>query len=101
MRPRGFGGRTRSLEWTSAPDCSPASRSFFLAAPARRMGAVWTGNGRLVHPISSHAGSSGLPGRFPLFHVFGQLCSICLLSFPLAPVYPVSFCLVSIRGILV
>ena len=65
------------------------------------MDALWTGNRRLLHPISSHAGTSGLPGRSPLFNVRGQLRSVCLLSFPLAPFYPVSFCPFSIGGILI
>ena len=84
-----------------APDCSPAPRTFFLAPPDRRMDALWIGNCRLLHPISPYAGTGGLPARSPLFNVLGQLRSVCLLSFPLAPVYPVSFCPVSISGIFV
>src|ERR1700679_228044 len=73
MRPAGFSGRTQSLEWIRAPDCSPAPRTIFLAATARWMDALWIGNSRLVHSISSHAGRSGLPGRFNLFAVFNSL----------------------------
>jgi LytS/YehU family sensor histidine kinase len=77
MRPVGFSQRTRPLNWMRAPDGSPAPRSFFLAPPDRRMDALWRGNRRLLHPISPYAGSSGLPGRFLLFHVLGQLHSLC------------------------
>jgi hypothetical protein len=101
MRPAGLSGRSRSLEWGGAPDCFPAPRTFFLAAPDRRMDALWVGNCRLIHPVSAHARIGGLPDRFSLLHVFGQLRSLCLLSFPLAAVYPVSYCSVSIRGHLV
>ena len=101
MRPVGFSGGTRSLEWIRAPDCSPATRTFFLAPPDRGMDALWPGNRRLIHPISSHAGTGGLPARSTLFYVLGQFRSVCLLSFPLAAVYPVSFCPVSISGIFV
>ena len=101
MRPVGLSGRTRSLEWMRASDCSPAPRTFFLAPPDRRMDALWIGNSRLVHPISSHAGTGGLPARSHLFNFFGQLRSVCLLSFPLAAVYPVSFCPVSISRVFI
>jgi hypothetical protein len=67
----GFSGRIRSLEWIGAPDCSPAPRTFFLAAPARRMDALWIGNSRLVHPISPYAGTGGLPARSTLFYIPG------------------------------
>ena len=96
-----FSGRTRPLEWWCVPDRAPAPRTFFLAAPDRRMDALWSGNRRLLHPISSHAGTGGLPTRSRLFHVLSQLPFVCLLSFPLAAVYPVSVCPVSICGILV
>src|SRR3984957_2536604 len=98
MRPAGLCGRTRPLEWIGAPECSPPPRTFVLAAPDRRMDALWIGNRRLIHPVSSHAGSSRLPDRFPLLHVFGQLRSVRLLSFPLATVYPASDCSVYLRG---
>jgi hypothetical protein len=101
MRPAGLSERTRSLEWVGAPDCFPAPRTFFLAAPDRRMDALWIGNRGLIHPISPHAGIGGLPDRSPLFNVLGQLRSVWLLSFPLAAVYAVSDCPVYLRGHLV
>jgi hypothetical protein len=101
LRPTVLGRRTLSLEWTRAPDCSPPPLTLFLAAPDRRMDALWTGDRRLLHPVSPHAGSSGLPGRFPLLDVFGQLRSVCLLSFPLAPLDSLSVCPVSISRTLV
>jgi hypothetical protein len=101
MRRAGLCGRTRPLEWMGVRDCSPPPRTFFLAAPDRWMDALWIGYRRLIHPVSPHAGIGGLSDRFSLLNVCGQLRSLCLLSFPLAAVYPVSDCSVSLRGHLV
>src|SRR5208282_3988968 len=101
MRSADFSGSIQSLEWMRAPDCATAPYSPFLAPPDRRMDTLWTGNSRVLHPISSHAGTGGLPGRSSLFNFYGQLRSVCLLSFSLAPLYRVSFCPSSISRILI
>ena len=92
MRPVGFSGRARSLEWMRAPDYPQRRAPSFW--PLQIGGWTLYGLATAVSyiPFRHMREAGGLPGRSPLFNVFGQLRSVCLLSFPLAPFYPVSFC---------